>query len=242
VLVWSRRFATGAGDVSDITNRPVPITVVDSPETLAARSDVLSVHLALAKDTAGLVGRGVLGFLRPGAYVVNTARAEVVDADALADAVRTRGIRAALDVFADEPAAGSGAFTPPLAQLPGVYGTHHIGASTEQAQLAIADETVRIVLAYLRTGEVPNVVNLATTTPATHLLVVRHHDRPGVLAQVFDQLREAGINVQETSNTIFAGADAAVARIQLDSPPPAVMLERLSSGHPDIIDLTVVPL
>ena len=68
----------------------------------------------------------------------------------------------------------------------------------------------------MTTGKVPNVVNLARTTPATHMLVVRHLDRPGVLAHVFDQLRGGGINVQETENIIFEGAEAAVARINLD--------------------------
>ena len=81
-------------------------------------------------------------------------------------------------------------FHDPLAQLPGVYGTHHIGASTDQAQEAIAAETVRIVRAFAETGRVPNVVNLARRTPATHMLVVRHRDRPGVLAHVFGHLRE----------------------------------------------------
>ena len=100
-----------------------------------------------------------------------------------------------------------------------MYGTHHIGASTDQAQEAIAAETVRIVRSYKETGRVPNVVNLAKRTPATHMLVVRHHDRPGVLAHVFDELREANLNVQETENIVFEGAEAAVARINLDGPP-----------------------
>ena len=107
-----------------------------------------------------------------------------------------------------------------LVGMPGVYGTHHIGASTDQAQEAIAAETVRIVRCYKETGRVPNVVNLARRTPATHMLVVRHRDRPGVLAHVFDLLREANLNVQETENIVFEGAEAAVARINLDGPPP----------------------
>ena len=107
----------------------------------------------------------------------------------------------------------------PLVALPGVYGTHHIGASTDQAQEAIAAETVRIVRSYKETGRVPNVVNLAKRTPATHMLVVRHRDRPGVLAHVFDHLRQANLNVQETENIVFEGAEAAVARINLDGAP-----------------------
>ena len=74
-------------------------------------------------------------------------------------------------------------------RLPGVIGTHHIGASTDQAQEAIAAETVRIVREFRDTGRPPNVVNLARKSPATHLLVVRHYDRVGVLAAVFDRLQ-----------------------------------------------------
>jgi D-3-phosphoglycerate dehydrogenase / 2-oxoglutarate reductase len=123
-----------------------------------------------------------------------------------------------------------------------VYGTHHIGASTEQAQEAIAAETVRIVRTFKESGRVPNVVNLARRTPATHMLVVRHRDRPGVLAHVFDALRSGNINVQETENIVFEGAQAAVARINLDGPPPAPLLNEIESGNPDILSLQLVTL
>ena len=105
-----------------------------------------------------------------------------------------------------------------------MYGTHHIGASTEQAQEAIAAETVRIVRSFKETGRVPNVVNLARRTQATHMLVVRHRNRPGVLAHVFDNLRGEGINVLETENIIFEDAQAAVARINIDGSPSGALL------------------
>src|SRR5215211_3668698 len=136
------------------------------------------------------------------AMFINTARAELVDHDALAAAVRERGLRIGLDVFRNEPAGGTGSYSDPLVQAPGVYGTHHIGASTEQAQEAIAAETVRIVRSFKETGPVPNVVNLARRTPATHRLVVRHRNRSGVLAHVFEHLRAAHHNVEETENII----------------------------------------
>ena len=117
-------------------------------------------------------------------------------------------------------------------QLPGVYGTHHIGASTDQAQEAIAAETVRIVRTFMETGRVPNVVNLARQTPATHMLVVRHRDRPGVLAHVFERLRAADLNVQETENIIFDGAQAAVARINLDGAPADDTVGRRRAATP----------
>jgi hypothetical protein len=137
-------------------------------------------------------------------------------------------------VFAGEPAGATGEFKDELLALPGVYGTHHIGASTDQAQEAIAGETVRIITTYQETGRVPNVVNLATRTPATHMLVVRHRDRPGVLAHVFTHLRQDNLNVQEMENIVFEGAEAAVARINLDGAPSPALCERIKSenqGH-----------
>src|SRR5207237_7963638 len=100
------------------------------------------------------------------------------------EAVKTRQIRVGLDVYADEPAEAAGAFGDPIVALPNVYGTHHIGASTDQAQEAIAAETVRVIRTYAETRTVPNVVTPSKATPATHRLVVRHRDRPGVLAHV----------------------------------------------------------
>jgi D-3-phosphoglycerate dehydrogenase len=237
LLVWSRRFAEGAEPPAD-----VPIRVAKTPADVAAGCDVLSVHLALSADTRGLVSGDVLGRLRRGSMFINTARAEVVDYKALEAAARDQEIRVGLDVYANEPAGATGEFVDPIAKLPNVYGTHHIGASTDQAQEAIAAETVRIVRGYLETGKVPNVVNLAARTPATCRLIVRHRDRPGVLAHVFEQLRSASINVQETENVIFEGAEAAIARINLDAAPPDALLKAMQDGSADVIDLHLVKI
>ena len=239
IVVWSRRFATGRDRIAD---EPIPMQLAQSPAEVAERSDVLSVHLALHADTRGLVNASVLDKLKPGSYFINTARGEVVDHAALATAVRERGLRVGLDVFAAEPSGATGVFTDPIVALPNVYGTHHIGASTDQAQDAIAAETVRIIASYKDTGKVPNVVNLAKKTPATHLLVVRHRDRPGVLAHVFEHLRNGNINVQETENVIFEGAQAAVARINLDGAPSDALLKEIQEGNDDILDLHLVTI
>jgi D-3-phosphoglycerate dehydrogenase len=123
-----------------------------------------------------------------------------------------------------------------------MYGTHHIGASTDQAQEAIAAETVRIIREFKETGKVPNVVNLARLTPATHRLVVRHLDRPGVLAAVLDALKAEQINVQEMENIVFEGATAAVARINLDNAPSREMLERMRAENTNVIELNLLKL
>jgi D-3-phosphoglycerate dehydrogenase len=239
VIVWSRRFATARMDPAA---EPIPITIAASPQELAERCDILSVHLALNAETRGLVNAAVLEKLKPGAFFINTARAEVVDAAALEKVAREKNVRVALDVFANEPSTATGEFKDVIASLQNVYGTHHIGASTDQAQDAIAAETVRIVATYKNTGKVPNVVNLAKKTPGTHMLVVRHRDRPGVLAHVFDKLRAENINVQETENIIFEGAQAAVARINLDGEPSGALLKTIYRGNSDILDLHVVTL
>ena len=108
--------------------------------------------------------------------------------------------------------------------------------------LKAAAETVRIIASYKDTGKVPNVVNLAKKTPATHMLVVRHRDCPGVLAHVFDRLRAGNINAQETENVIFEGAQAAVARINLDGAPPDALLKQIQDGSSDILDLHLVTI
>ena len=239
IVVWSRRFASGKDKVEEAV---VPMKPARSPEEVAALSDVLSVHLALTPDTRGLVGAAVIDKLKSGSYFINTARAEVVDQQALEKAVRERNIRVGLDVFAGEPTGATGEFKDPFAAHPGVYGTHHIGASTDQAQEAIAAETVRIIASYKDTGKVPNVVNLAKKTPATHMLVVRHRDRPGVLAHVFEHLRASNLNVQETENVIFEGAQAAVARINLDGAPSDALLKTIQDGNSDILDLHLVTI
>jgi D-3-phosphoglycerate dehydrogenase / 2-oxoglutarate reductase len=239
IVVWSRRFV-GA----DPRVRPYDqgMEVASSPEEVAERSDVLSVHLALTPETRGLIGASVIDRLKPGSYFINTARAEIVDHAALEQAVRERNIRVGLDVFAGEPAGAAGEFKNALASHPNVYGTHHIGASTDQAQEAIATETVRIITTYKDTGKVPNVVNLAKKTPATHMLVVRHRDRPGVLAHVFDHLRASDINVQETENVIFDGAQAAVARINLDGAPSNTLMQAIQEGNSEILELQLVTI
>jgi D-3-phosphoglycerate dehydrogenase / 2-oxoglutarate reductase len=246
LAIWSRHLGSGDPDLGalglDDGHHDLQVTLAASPADVAAKSDALSVHVALAAETKRLIDAAVLDRLKPGAFFINTARAEVVDHTALDAAIASKGLRVALDVFRDEPSAATAAFTDPIVARPNVYGTHHVGASTEQAQEAIAAETVRIVSTFRETGRVPNVVNLATRTPATHMLVVRHRDRPGVLAHVFDQLRSASINVQETENIIFAGAEAAVARINLDKRPTDAVLALMTSGNEHILSAQVIAI
>lgn len=241
VRVWSRRYAADA-QLRAAAQSEFDISIVATPQELMSSADIVSIHVALTKDTRGFVNAGLLAHAKNGACIINTARAEVVDYAALADAVRQKGLRVGLDVFENEPSAATAPFSDVLASHASVYGTHHIGASTDQAQEAIAGETVRIIRTFKETGKVPSVVNLAKQTPATHMLVVRHRDKPGVLAHVFEYLRVAHLNVQETENIIFDGAHAAVARINLDGAPSPRALDAMQSGNTDILDLQLVKL
>lgn len=131
--------------------------VADLP-SLASACDVLSFHVPATPDTRGMVDRAFLAHCRDGAWLINTSRGEIVDDDALLEAMDTRGLRAGIDTWNGEPASATGTFVSALAQHPGVYGTHHVGASTDQAQQAVADEVVRMVEAYAE-GTVRNGVN-----------------------------------------------------------------------------------
>lgn len=251
IVAWSRRFDGEARWMTlaearllelEAVHQQAPIRLAPAPAEVAAACDALTVHVALGPDTRGFLDESVLSRLRPGAFFVNTSRGEVVDAAALERVAREKGLRLGLDVFAVEPAGGTAEFHDPLLALPCVYGTPHVGASTDQAQEAIAAETVRIVRSFVETGKVPNCVNFARRTPATHRLVVRHRDRPGVLAHVFDRLHAAGINVQETENLVFEGSHAAIARIHLVGEPDESTLGEIREENQDILDLRLARL
>ena len=235
VVAWSRSLTPERAAALGVEYKA-------TPKEVAAAADIVSVHTALNSDTREAINGEIFSAMRPGSYFINTARGEVVDQNALVEAMKNRGIRAGLDVFAIEPSSAVAEFKDPIGKEEQLYGTHHVGASTDQAQEAIADETVRIVREFKDTGKVPNVINLARQTPATHRLVVRHVDRPGVLAAVLDAIKAEHINVQEMENIVFEGAAAAVARINLDNAPSAPMLDRIRSGSADIIELNLIQL
>ncbi|HEU4954295.1 MAG TPA: phosphoglycerate dehydrogenase [Gemmatimonadales bacterium] len=230
VIAWSRSLTHEEADALGLVYAQTPLEV-------AHHADAVTVNVAANADTKHLVNAEFLAAMRPGAYLINTSRGSVVDEAALARAIGEKKIRAGLDVFQGEPAGSTGEFAPAIVQLPGVYGTHHVGASTDQAQVAIAHEVIRIVQAFRDTGEVPNVVNRLARSSATHVLSIRHRNRPGVLAHVFGVLAGAEINVEEVENIIYHGAQATLARIHLDGVPTNGALDRIRGGNPDIISV-----
>jgi D-3-phosphoglycerate dehydrogenase len=206
-------------------------------DTIFRRADIITIHVDLRRDTKKLVSADRIAMMKPNAMLINTASGEVVDQVALRAALEAKRIRVGLDVFDHEPAETTADFADPILDLPNLYGTHHIGASTQQAQEAIAEEAIHIVETFVKTGDVLNCVNLATRTPAKWQLIVRHYDRVGVLAHVMDQIRRANNNIEEVQNVIFDGATAACCRIQLDTEPGDNLLAAIKDGNPDIISV-----
>lgn len=223
VVAWSRSLTPEKADA-------LGIGYCATLTELAKQSDVVSINVSANAETSGLINADFVAAMKEGATLINTSRGSVVDHDALSEGIKEKGIRAGLDVFANEPGSGQADFEDPIVNLPGVYGTHHVGASTNQAQSAIGNEAVRVVKNYMETGEVANCVNLASRTSATTLLTVRHLNQPGVLTHVFDVIGEAGINVEEMSNIIYDGAEAACAKIQLDGQLAQQQLDKINEN------------
>jgi D-3-phosphoglycerate dehydrogenase len=204
---------------------------------VAAQADAVSVHLAATPDTGHFVGKAFFDAMKEGAIFVNTSRGEVVDTDALKKAVKEKSLRVGLDVFENEPAAGAPEFNDTdLADL--IFSTPHIGASTDQAAEAIAAEVVNIVQSYIDTGRPDNVVNIQEKSPAVNNLVVRHFNRVGVLAGVLNELRNAGINIEEMENHIFEGGEAAACSLKLDDTPADDVLKTIGTSD-DVIQVSL---
>ncbi|HVZ93775.1 MAG TPA: 3-phosphoglycerate dehydrogenase family protein [Phycisphaerales bacterium] len=234
VLAWSRSLTAHDAEA-------MGLACASSPLEIARAADVISVNVAATKDTDNLCNAAFFDALKPGAIFINTSRGSVVDEPSLLRAIKDKSIRAGLDVFQNEPpaAGGNAEWTSETSTNPHVYGTHHIGASTDQAQQAIADETVRILRHYKETGAVLNCVNLCAKSPATRLLVIRHLNRPGVLAHVIGEIGKAGINIEEMENVIYSGADAACARIRLDAEPSRNTMDSIAKGSPHVLGVSL---
>lgn len=234
-IAWSRSLTAEKA-------RQLGVERCEEPDDVFRQADIVTLHLALKPETRKLVTAARLALMKPKAILINTSRGELVDQAALRATLQSGKLRAGLDVFDPEPAEGTADFNDPILDLPNLCGTHHIGASTEQAQEAIAEEAIRIIRTFVRTGVVLNCVNLATRTPAKWLLRVRHFDRVGVLAFVMDQIRRAGINIEEVQNLIFEGAAAASCGIQLDAEPSTELLASIQEGNPNIIGLEALKI
>ena len=194
--------------------RSIGIRLVENLDELVAESDIISIHVPGGESTENLIDERLLSLMKPSAILINTSRGEVVDEEALIAAMDDKGIRAGLDVFRHEPDSGTGEFNSVLASHPNVVGTHHIGASTQQAQDATSAGTVDVIEAY-RAGDPQNCVNVVRTRVGSATITIRHFDRVGVLAAALQVLRRGNINVQTMANKVFQGSNAAMAIIDV---------------------------
>ncbi len=234
-----RVVATGKPRPPSVLRRmdEIGVTTLPSLDDVLAAGDVVSVHVPGGPHTAGLVDSRFLAAMKHDAVLINTSRGEVVDEAALLAALDSTNLRAGLDVLADEPPAATGALDCALARHAKVTVTHHIGASTQQAQQAVAEGAVEVIEQY-RSGSVINCVNLESAPHKTATLSVRHYDRVGALASVLQELRRRDINVANMSNRIFAGSQAAAATIEVSGAVDEGLLDGIRS-LPDIIGVTV---
>jgi D-3-phosphoglycerate dehydrogenase len=216
------------------------IKMCDSMRELLSSSDIVTLHVPSHEDTRHLVDETFLSQMRNGAILLNTSRGDVVDERALLRALDAGAVRAGLDVFAHEPPSGKGPWDSPLGRHPNVVATHHIGASTEQAQRAIAAGVTEIVDAFV-SGEARHCVNLDPSRLGSITLTVRHLDRVGVLAQILDTLSTAGLNVEHMENRVFRGGQAAVASIDVAGQAADSLLADLRE-IPDVLGVSEVTL
>ena len=169
--------------------------------SLLGQSDVVSLHVPATAMTAGMIGTEELAAMKDGAFLINNARGNVVDIEALAHAIDSGRLGgAAIDVFPQEPRSGTSGFESPLRGLDNVLLTPHIGGSTLEAQSAIAREVGTKLTRYLREGATGTAVNL----PGVDLpprqenqqrILHFHHNVPGVLSRMHTALAGLGVNI-----------------------------------------------
>ena len=211
--------------------RQLGIRLVDDRSSLLAQADIVSLHVPGGPTTTNMVNAEFLSKLKPGAVLINTSRGSTIDEHALLARLERGDLHVGLDVFPDEPSAGQATFVSALAQHPMVVGSHHIGASTEQAADAVVDGVVEVISGF-RTGSLLNCVNLQDAPTRSASLIIRHIDQVGVLAEVLQVLRASQVNVQEMTNRVFEGASAAVATIHVATEPPAAAIEAIETIEP----------
>lgn len=231
VVAWSRSFTEERAN-------ELGITYCQQLNDLATVSDVVTVHVASTTKTEKLINRQFLSLMKKNAIFINTSRGSVVDEMALMEIAQSSQLRVGLDVYDNEPSSSDKSFASEIVSEPRVYGTHHVGASTSQAQEAIASEAVRIIESFVKEGRVLNCVNQSVDSIATALLSIRHKNLPGVLAQVFDALSIERINVEEMENILYKGGHAACARIQLSGTPTSELIQSMKRDE-NIISVTL---
>ncbi|MDG2021599.1 MAG: phosphoglycerate dehydrogenase [Phycisphaerales bacterium] len=200
---------------------------------LLSTSDVVSLHVPDEPSTRGLLGAAELARMKPGAMLINNARGKVVDLDALADAIRDGRLGgASVDVYPSEPKRNDDPFSTPLAGLPNVILTPHIGGSTEEAQAAIARDAAGKLARYLVEGStrssasVPE-VDLPIPSPDRHRILHFHHNVPGVLGRMHTLLAEIDANI--TAEYLQSDPEVSYVILDVDADSISEISDRMRS-------------
>ncbi len=239
--VAKRALAMGMNVYGKDISRIEGVMIKDFSEMsqLLPLCDVVTIHLPATKETNGLFNKEMFGYMKPNSLLINTARADIIDQDAMIEAVKTKNIRVAMDVIKNEPEEKTAEIKSPLQELKNVYITHHIGASTEQAQNAVAAETVRIIKDFISSGVIAHWVNRAKISDSHYQLVVKHFDKPGVLASIMSIIRDRNINIEEIENVIFDGGVVACCTMKLKTPVTTEMIKQMHD-NPNVLSVSHV--
>ncbi len=204
---------------------------LDSLKKVLAVSDVVTLHVPATPATSGMIGKKELGQMKPGAMIINNARGSIIDMPALADAIKHQSIGgAAIDVYPEEPQSNDASFHCPLAGLPNVVLTPHIGGSTEEAQESIARDVALKVARFFSTGTTTSAVNV----PEVELPLRRedqlrilhfHHNVPGVLSTINGTLADLGVNIN--AEYLQSNADVSYVILDVDDYDESVIRQKL---------------
>ncbi len=241
--VAKRALALGMNVYGKDISRIEGVAIKDFSEMdqLLPLCDIVSLHLPATPQTKGLFNKKLFGFMKPNSFLINTARADLIDQDAMIEAIKEKNIRVAMDVIKNEPEDKAAEIKSPLQSIPNIYITHHIGASTEQAQNAVASETIRIIKEFVSSGVIAHWVNRSKISDAHYQLVVKHYDKPGVLASIMSIIRDRQINIEEIENIIFEGGVVACCTMKLKSEITTEMI-KLMHENPDVLSVSHIAL
>ena len=241
--VAKRAVALGMNVYGKDISRIEGVAIKDFSEMdqLLPLCDIVTLHLPATPQTKGLFNKKLFGFMKPNSFLINTARADLIDQEALLEAIKEKNIRVAMDVIKNEPEEKSANIKSPLQSIPNIYITHHIGASTEQAQNAVASETIRIIKDFVSSGIIAHWVNRSKISDAHYQLVVKHYDKPGVLASIMSIIRDRQINIEEIENIIFDGGVVACCTMKLKSAVTTEMI-KLMNENPDVLSVSHIAI
>lgn len=193
---------------------------VESQEELLKQSDIVSLHVPLLPNTINMIGAKEIAMMKKGAFLINNARGQVVDIDALADALKTGHLLgAAIDVFPKEPKLKGEEFESPLRGMDNVILTPHIGGSTLEAQERIGREVASKFIEYSDIGSTLSAVNFPEAKLPIRLKGTRfmhvHKNVPGILQKINSIFSQENVNI--TGQYLQTDSDIGYVVIEADT-------------------------